>query len=396
MESLDDTNQQKINSEQSFVIEGVNYKDIDQVWKNAPITVKNWAEELKEQKGNFKSLPYRLCLHGIPGVGKTTMGLGIWKENSDWDLKMISAGDLIKKHRGAAAEKLRKQFKNIPAKRKTIILIDEAQVIMSRHSQESTDTSETTEALKRFLDQQANNPEIMVILTANEVTDMKESMKSRLFSYSVEILPPKQEELYEMFQYYSDKETLNYTNIRTKDFLQICKTGNIRVGRDIKCLASFIKGHIRDNGYRGSLKKYKLTKDELLHIAAMFKKKADAFGMGKQELSDREFQQQLHNDAKKYQAILAGGTVISGVALSKGVFTNLLIKSFALGTKMVAMGKGAIALTTGYPLIIGGVVIGVVVGGVIHYISHDKTDTADIPDDSDGSAKNGESKQEEQ
>lgn len=54
---------------ESDSVYGVRYQDIDKAWQAAPVAIKNWAEELKQCKGSFRSLPYRLFLHGVRSLG---------------------------------------------------------------------------------------------------------------------------------------------------------------------------------------------------------------------------------------------------------------------------------------------------------------------------------------
>ncbi len=323
-------------------IAGVSFEDIDEVWKNAPGTVKNWAAELKEQNGFFKSTPYRLVLYGVPGVGKTTLGLGIWKNNADWDLQIISGGELILKHRGAVAEALRKRLTNIKTYQKTIVIIDESHLLMESPCSGSPDTSETTKTLESFLDQQAENRQTMVILTNSSIKDMKESMKHRLFRFGVEVLPPSKKELQEMFHYYANAEELNVEEIKLKDLGAAYKRGNIKVGRDVKLFASLLKEQIRDSGYEGSLEEYQLKGKFLLEVAKNFKKRAEAFEVGQRRLSDREFQQKIHDNAKWHQAKLAALTTVIGPLLYYAVNKiGTELTSKAVKTPREGNGQGA-------------------------------------------------------
>lgn len=301
----------------------VSMEEVDAVWKKAPVEVKNWAEELREQKGDFRSLPYRLFLYGMPGVGKTTMGLGIWRNNPDWYIKMISAGDLIGKRRKGTIQKLNKYLNKVKeSKLKTIVLVD-------------TDTSETIEALKFYLDREANNRDTMFILTGNQITDMKESMKQRLFIWSVEIPPPSPEELHEIFHFYANAEDLSLKEVSEKDLFTLYKEGGIKVGRDAKLFTILVKQQIRDSGYKGSLKDYHLTKKTLLEVASIFKKRSKAFNVGKKNLSDREFQQRLHDDAirgQKNAVVFAIGVplaAVAGVAFVIKMLANIKPKNLA-------------------------------------------------------------------
>jgi hypothetical protein len=305
-----------ISNHNKMLIEDRDLDEIDEVWKKAPETIKNWALELKDRRYTYASLPYRLVLYGKPGIGKTDLALGIWKQNSDWERKCISAGDLITKHRGGAAKKLRKHFNTIDKKVKTFLIIDEAHVLMERFSQESTDTSETTEVLKSFLDKHAENPNIMIVLTANYVNDMKPSMQSRLFEFGVEIKPPTTKELCEIFHYYADREGLSHESLPNTDLTELFKSADIQVPREVKYLACSIKKFIRNNGYHGPLKEYVLSKSVLLGMTQHFLKKKKDFGVGKEKLSDREFQQKLHNDAKCHQNKLTAASLLGSAAIS--------------------------------------------------------------------------------
>lgn len=340
----------KIFSMESESIYGVRYKDIDKAWETAPVAIKNWAEELKECDGSFKSLPYRLFLHGIPGAGKTILGLGIWKQNNpEWELEPICAGDLISKHRGEAGEKLREVFKKINPDRKTILLLDEAHVLMEGASRESTHTSETTEVLRSFLGAHAENRNFMAILTGNNVEDMKDSMASRLFLRGIEILPPSPEELSAMFQYYLQDEGFDVRQIDANSLIAVNKAAGARVGRDVKSFATLIKEEVRDDGYRGKLDQYCLQQALLLKKAALYKEKAKKFKIGEKKLSDRELQQELHDDGKWHQTKLAGAAIavpvaIAAVAGSKEAYSYYQKSKTAVSLASVGVSQGSSAI----------------------------------------------------
>lgn len=272
-------------------------RDIEKVWEGAPIAVKNWANELKCQNGRFRNLPYRLYLYGDPGVGKTTLAYGIWLQNKpDWAFKRIAAGELINKHRGGAAQALNDQFNEIlREKGKTIIVIDEAHMLMEGHEQEGRDTSETTEALKNFLDLHANDRNIMVILTGNDVSDMKESMRSRLIGSGVRIPLPTTQQLHKIFRHHAYE--FSYDNIQKSDLVAMYRAAQIKSGRDIQTFMGILRNTVIDSGYDGrSLKDYQLSRDLFLRIAPLFRVKARDFGTGTKRLSEREDRQRLHDD----------------------------------------------------------------------------------------------------
>lgn len=296
-------------------IEGSHPEEIDRVWNKAPQTIKNWALELKEQKGNYKSLPYRLMMYGKPGIGKTDLALGIWRQNSDWQKVFISAGDIITKHRGGAAQKLRKKFDDIKEGIKTFIIIDESHVLMEGHSQEHKDTSETTEALKSFLDKHANNRNIMVVLTANYVDDIKSSMESRLFRFGVKIPNPTPDELCDTFHFYAQREDLAHEALTNAQLQELFKQGNLEVGRDIKYLAGCIKEYIRDSGYHGPLREYALDKTLLQNVLKLFMARKSDFGVGNEKLSDREFQEKWNKRSERNGKKFAAASILGSAAM---------------------------------------------------------------------------------
>src|SRR3989304_6493138 len=293
--------------------QGISIEDIDKVWEKVPAEVSKWAEELKHTNGQHRELPYRLVLYGIPGTGKTTMALGIAKNNSDaWSLSRIDAADLITHGRGGAAAKLRKRFNAAVGEGvKTIVLIDEAHHLMANHASKNYDTAETTEVLQKFLDRHANNSNVMVILTGNHVNDMTPEMRSRISHFGVQINPPTQEELWEMFQYHGSG--LLYEQVAKSDILRAYEAGQIIVGRDVKFFCRQLRQAIRDSGC-ANLKEFSLSKDFLIAQAELFRKKAKEFGAEEISLSDREFQQQLHDDGKWFQVKLAAAGLATKVA----------------------------------------------------------------------------------
>lgn len=388
-------------------------RDIEKVWKDAPISVKNWAKELQVQNGKFRTLPYRLYLYGDPGVGKTTLAWGICaQQDKSWAVKRIAAGELINKHRGGTAQGLNEKFNEILREEvKTIIIIDEAHILMEGHDQEGRDTSETTEALKNFLDLHANNPDIMVILTGNNVSDMKESMRSRLIDSGVKIPLPTAKQLHEIFRHHAYEFSLK--NINSNDLVVLYKAAQIKSGRDIQTFVRILRNTVIDSGYEGSLKDYELSRELLLKVADVFVKNARDFGVGTTKLTDREFAQKNHDDLKNNSykmALLSGigyvgydqyvraksdaknndtnisessdqsqstqqsnlggviktagaaGAVAAATAgaASLGGSATTTAASAGMAAKVIAGGKAVIALALAHPLIaLGGVISGV-------------------------------------
>lgn len=328
-----DSEIQQIAEEQVAILqqEGIKYEDVEKVWQTTPATVKNWARELQEQQQRIKSLPYRLFLYGPSGSGKTMMSLGIWKKNPTWKLKMIATEDFINKYSDTAMEELKNAFDGIEGQ-KTILIIDDAHILLGRHKNEAIKGA--PELLKNFLDKHAENKDMMIIFNGDEIPAMQDSLKNRLFVTGVGIVPPLQKDLYEIFHYYLQQEGFDSKDIQLKDFERMCTIiENIKVGRDVRWLVSFMKKHIRDSGYNDPLNEYHFTQRELTTIATQFKKEANVFGIWKREISDREFQERLHRDSKKYQAILTTAMVVGSVGLTtilnelKTVFLDKILQT---------------------------------------------------------------------
>ena len=120
---------------------------------------------------------------GEPGTGKTTTAEAIAYKMSQygWEYKFLPSTLFLGEHRNQAAILLQKELEAIKkSKKKTILIIDELNLLMEHSESKNHDTDATAKVLWAFLDQQKNNNDFFFIGTMNRINKLPQAYKSRI------------------------------------------------------------------------------------------------------------------------------------------------------------------------------------------------------------------------
>ena len=158
-----------------------------EVLESAPLIIKNIVASLNRD-GKFRNaMPQRLLLVGPPGVGKTTLAKAI-AFASNRTVLSIDAPFVANEYKNSGAQNLMHIFQDVLSSgQPTVIIIDEFTCLTDRHKDPHNPEVNIAEALWLCLDACKNNPEILIIGTTNDATQMPEQLKSRFDGCVVEI-----------------------------------------------------------------------------------------------------------------------------------------------------------------------------------------------------------------
>ncbi|HRN77905.1 MAG TPA: ATP-binding protein [Candidatus Dependentiae bacterium] len=140
---------------------------------------------------------HRLILVGPPGTGKTTLARSL-AHMLGYSSVYIAASQLLGKYRNETAVNIRNFFNTFTKDHtKKIIIIDELHKLFEHYAQEKTDHSENAAAFWLELDRlEKNNPNIIVIGTANDASKLPAEIKSRFHGKIITMpLPDKQQKI---------------------------------------------------------------------------------------------------------------------------------------------------------------------------------------------------------
>jgi uncharacterized protein len=188
---------------------------LDNVFSKAPQEVidcvelwKMFDERLRAKdakRSEFEALPKRLLLVGEPGTGKTTLANAI-------------SAQLKRKYVFVRAPLLGNEYKNsetanltrilsywISRDEPVVIIIDEINVYADKKENPLLQETNAGSVLWMLLDKCANNPNILVIGTANDVTKLPPQLKDRFEGLVVEIPKANASARKEILEFYLAK-----------------------------------------------------------------------------------------------------------------------------------------------------------------------------------------------
>lgn len=196
---------------------------------------KTTKEKIKRIFENFLMGTSKLCgiiLYGPPGTGKTTIAK-VLADESGLYFKKTSGSDFKGEFLGQSAQMTRRVFEELRALKPAILLIDEADSILTSRKQTSGRGGDTytLEIVNEFLaniDGLKDDGGIFVVISTNNPEYLDEAIRSRF--EMIEVPLPDEETLKELINEYLGE-----------DFLDLAYLLEGYTGRDIKNLAEKIK-----------------------------------------------------------------------------------------------------------------------------------------------------------
>lgn len=149
--------------------------------KKMPILLKGIFNYLKLHGADGRVASYhRFILVGKPGVGKTTLARSI-AQSLGYEVVFVHASELFGRYRNHTAINLRELFDGVKgSSSRKVVIIDELHKLFENHAYKRTDDAANATAFWNQLDGlEKQNPNIVVIGTANSVENMPAEIKSR-------------------------------------------------------------------------------------------------------------------------------------------------------------------------------------------------------------------------
>ncbi len=162
-------------------------EEFDYFYENASQEIKNYIELIKKARASnidpktyYEIIPHRLLLVGPPGVGKSTLA-GVISHALGWEHYFIKMPLLGNEYKNSETTNLIRVFNNALAlKRPCIIILDELNIFVEHKNKAyDNDDSNAGSVLWLLLDQCAQNPDIFIIGTANDVASLPAPLKDR-------------------------------------------------------------------------------------------------------------------------------------------------------------------------------------------------------------------------
>jgi SpoVK/Ycf46/Vps4 family AAA+-type ATPase len=184
---------------------------IEHIYNDAPHALKDYVnlinkmfDENRYDKSTKFLFPNRILLVGPPGCGKSTLAdIIAYKLNRKCFLLMPILGNEFRNSEIAnlsrffdAADKM---------KEPCVIILDEINIFAERKTNIMGDDASCGSALWLLLDKYANNPNILVIGTANDVTKLPPQLKDRFEGNIVEIKKTSWHDRLRIIEHYLEK-----------------------------------------------------------------------------------------------------------------------------------------------------------------------------------------------
>lgn len=238
--------QQNNSSSQQSDFNAMDIKKMNLVFKSSPKEAQCIVNHLQDPTYFSLNEDYRSAIFvGEPGSGKTTMARAIANKMTEhgWEYKIISSTSLLGEQRNHTAIRLKKELDEIEAsKKKTILIIDELNLLMENTESKHHDTDATAKTLWMFLDKQSGNKNFFFIGTMNRINKLPKAYKNRVLPDYIEF--PLMTESAVKTQFLRDYLTSPNTKLDeevTNDFLnkEVKKMGDSS-GRDLENISRVI------------------------------------------------------------------------------------------------------------------------------------------------------------
>ncbi len=241
-------------------------------------------------------VPEHIVLVGPPGVGKSTIAVAI-AQAAEIPYTFIRAMTLANEYINSGPSNLLRIFDPILAMNEPhIVIIDELQTLIKKRDNNEFDMA-AAEVLWMLLDECRVKKNILIIATANDISNLPEQLKSRFAKSIYEIKLPGLMGREKIIQHYLATSKANTKNLSEKIINSLARTirgfspRNIEDGISIALSRAFFRA--QELGFKDII----LTKDDL----------NVGFGYIKKQKNDSFFPQWCKNFVKH----LGAATVIS-------------------------------------------------------------------------------------
>ena len=172
---------------------GTMYRELRQVWEEAPVEARRIVTRLKNPKLRGPNyVPYAF-FYGEPGAGKTVLAKAVAMQ-AGYVCDFIGMGEIqaasgTKNQRNQTGINLLKRLGAVVALScPTVVILDEINEYLEGFENEGNDTSFTSKTLWDFLDSQIHNHQFFLIGTMNRGDRLPKPMKSRGEACAVKVL----------------------------------------------------------------------------------------------------------------------------------------------------------------------------------------------------------------
>lgn len=171
----------------------------------APEQIKRVLSDLKSNNNSVGNRSIKLLLHGQPGTGKSMLALAIARV-ANRECTVIHGSSIGNEYQHSGAQNIKRCFeeairKNTPQ----VIIIEEINNLVNHYNSDKQMDKNIVTELWLMLDKVENNPNILVIGTANDIKKSPEQIKSRFGEYVVQIhKPDTDEKRRSILKYYLD------------------------------------------------------------------------------------------------------------------------------------------------------------------------------------------------